>query len=397
MTVTAPKGFRAAGLAAGIKQSGGKDFALVVNDSPAATSAAAAVFTTNRFAAAPVLVSREAVAAAQGGWAVPRAVVLNSGGANACTGPDGYDEAQQTAAALARRLCLKTEEVLVCSTGLIGERLPVGKILAGMHLAVIALGATDQAGRDAAEAIMTTDTRPKTAVARPEGGAYAIGGMAKGAGMLAPELATMLVVITTDALIDQATAQQALDQACGASFQRIDSDGCMSTNDTVILLASGASQHQPDNQDFTSQLTSLAQDLAGQLIADAEGARHEIAVKVTGALTEAGALAVARAIVRSNLFKTAIAGDDPNWGRILSAVGTVPADAAPFDPARVGVEINGVAVCRDGQAGEPREKVDLAPRRVDVVVDLAAGPAEATIWTNDLTREYVSINADYSS
>ncbi|MDR3107349.1 MAG: bifunctional glutamate N-acetyltransferase/amino-acid acetyltransferase ArgJ [Bifidobacteriaceae bacterium] len=395
MTVTTPQGFRAAGLAAGIKSEGGKDFALVVNDAVAKFSAAAAVFTVNRFAAAPVLVSREAMALAEGGYSVPRAVVLNSGGANACTGPDGYEEAKQTAGALARRLGLKTEEVLVCSTGLIGERLPMGKILAGMHQAVIALAGTDQAGQDAAEAIMTTDTVAKTAAASPDGGKYAIGGMAKGAGMLAPELATMLVVITTDALIDQATAQQALAEACRLSFDRVDSDGCMSTNDTVILLSSGASGHQPDPPEFAAELTALAQDLARQLVADAEGAGHEIAVTVAGALTEDSALAVARAITRSNLFKTAIAGNDPNWGRIVSAAGAVAPEVAPFDPSQVDVTINGVTVCRAGGPGEPRDQVDLTGRQVEVVVTLHAGPAQATILTNDLTSDYVAINADY--
>ncbi|MDR1186294.1 MAG: bifunctional glutamate N-acetyltransferase/amino-acid acetyltransferase ArgJ [Bifidobacteriaceae bacterium] len=397
MTVTAAKGFRAVGVAAGIKPTGAKDMALVVNDAAAAVSAAAAVFTTNRFAAAPVLVSREAMAIAEGGYSVPRAVILNSGGANACTGAEGYDDAKQPASALARRLGLKAEEVLVCSTGLIGERLPVGKLLAGTHQGIVALAGTEQAGQDAAEAIMTTDTRPKTAaIEDPESG-YVIGGMAKGAGMLAPELATMLVVITTDALIDRPTAQQALEQACAKSFQRIDSDGCLSTNDTVILLASGASGREPEPQHFTKKLTELAQDLARQLIADAEGAHHEVAVNVTGALTEDGALAVARGIARSNLFKTAIAGNDPNWGRILSAAGTIPEEVAPFDPNRVDVQINGVMVCRAGGVGEPRDLVDLTPRQVDVTVDLHAGQAEATIWTNDLTHEYVSINADYSS
>ncbi|MDR2566697.1 MAG: bifunctional glutamate N-acetyltransferase/amino-acid acetyltransferase ArgJ [Bifidobacteriaceae bacterium] len=397
MTVTAPQGFRAMGLAAGIKASGAKDLALVVNDAVARVSAAAAVFTVNRFAAAPVLVSREAMALAEGGYSTPRAVLLNSGGANACTGQAGYDDARQSAGALARRLGLKQEEVLVCSTGLIGERLPLGKLLAGMHQAVVELSDSEAGGQAAAQAIMTTDTVPKTAVVKSEAGGYAIGGMAKGAGMLAPELATMLVVITTDALIDSPAAQQALEEACRLSFNRIDSDGCMSTNDTVILLASGASGRQPDPAEFTAQLTTLAQDLARQLIADAEGAHHEIAVKVTGALTEDGALKVARGIVRSNLFKTAVAGGDPNWGRILAAAGTVPPEDAPFDPNRVDVTINGVMVCRNGGLGEDRSKVDLSRRQVEVVVNLNAGPEEATILTNDLTHEYVAINADYSS
>ncbi|MDR1441586.1 MAG: bifunctional glutamate N-acetyltransferase/amino-acid acetyltransferase ArgJ [Bifidobacteriaceae bacterium] len=397
MTVTAPAGFKAAGLAAGIKASGAKDMAVVVNDAAAQLAAAAAVFTANRFAAAPVLFSREAMALAEGGYLVPRAVVLNSGGANACTGAAGYEDAQRTAAVAAKELGLRPEEVLICSTGLIGERLPMDKILAGTEAGVAALANTEAAGRAAAEAIMTTDTVPKTAVIQDPDGRYTIGGMAKGAGMLAPELATMLVVITTDALIDPGTAQGALAEACRLSFDRADSDGCMSTNDTVILMASGASGNQPGPAEFTAHLTALATDLAKQLIADAEGAHHEIEVTVRGALTQGGALAVARAIARSNLFKTAIAGQDPNWGRILSAAGTVPPAIAPFEAARVGVSINGVTVCRGGEVGEPRDLVDLSGRQTNVMVDLNAGAAEATIWTNDLTHEYVSINADYSS
>ncbi|MDR2377914.1 MAG: bifunctional glutamate N-acetyltransferase/amino-acid acetyltransferase ArgJ [Bifidobacteriaceae bacterium] len=397
MTVTAPKGFRAAGVAAGIKADGAKDLAVVVNDAVAARSAAAAVFTVNRFAAAPVLVSREAMALAKGGYSLPRAILLNSGGANACTGRAGLDDARQSAGALARRLALKQEEALVCSTGLIGERLPIGKLLAGMHRAVVTLSDGEAAGRAAAEAIMTTDTRPKTALAGGADGAYKIGGMAKGAGMLAPELATMLAVVTTDALIDSPTAQRALEEACRLSFERVDSDGCMSTNDTVILLASGESGHQPDPAEFAAALTGLAEDLARQLIADAEGAHHEIAVKVTGGLTEDGALKVARGIARSNLFKTAIAGADPNWGRILSAAGAVSPQDAPFEADRVDVSVNGVTICRGGAAGERRELVDLSGRQVEVVVDLGAGSAQATVLTNDLTHEYVSINADYPS
>jgi glutamate N-acetyltransferase/amino-acid N-acetyltransferase len=244
---------------------------------------------------------------------------------------------------------------------------------------------------------MTTDTRPKEATRQGASGAYTSGGMAKGAGMLAPELATMLVVLTTDALVDPDLAQSALETACAHSFNRVDSDGCMSTNDTVILLASGASGVAPDPREFAAHLTDLCQDLALQLVADAEGASHEIAVEVAGALTEDGALAVARAIARSNLFKTAIAGNDPNWGRILAAAGTVGAPVAPFDPDQVDVQVNGVTVARQGGPGEPRERVDLSPRRATVRLDLHAGAAAATVWTNDLTHEYVSINADYSS
>ncbi|MDR1392380.1 MAG: bifunctional glutamate N-acetyltransferase/amino-acid acetyltransferase ArgJ [Bifidobacteriaceae bacterium] len=397
MSVTSPKGFRAAGTAAGLKTNGAKDLALVVNDGPADLAVAAGVFTANRFAAAPVHLSRRHLALAQSGLAVPRAVVLNSGGANACTGQQGVSDAALTAQRVAELLQIAPHDVLVCSTGLIGDSLAMDKLLPGLEEVAATAQATPKVGQDAAEAIMTTDTVPKQAQLEAPDGAYSIGGMAKGAGMLAPELATMLVVITTDAVLDQATARQALEQACAQSFNRIDSDGCMSTNDSVILLVSGASGHRPEPSQFAQLLTAVAQDLARQLIADAEGASHEIAVTVKGALTEDGALAVARGIVRSNLFKTAMAGNDPNWGRILSAAGTVPAAVAPFDPAKVDVTIGGAMVCQGGGPGVAREQADLTGRVVEVLVDLHAGTCQATIWTNDLTHEYVSINADYSS
>jgi glutamate N-acetyltransferase/amino-acid N-acetyltransferase len=298
---------------------------------------------------------------------------------------------------VAQQLGLEEREVLVCSTGLIGEPLPMAAVSHGIKAAVAQL--SSEGGDDAAQAILTTDTRPKQVQARVETpqGAYTSGGMAKGAGMLAPELATMLVVLTTDAQLTPAVAQSALEQACERSFNRTDSDGCMSTNDTVILLASGASGYQPDPAEFTAHLTELAQDLALQLVADAEGASHEVAVTVRGAHSEAAAVVVARAVARSNLFKTAIAGNDPNWGRILSAAGTVPAAQAPFDPSQVDVAVNGVTVSRGGGVGDSRELVDLAPRQVQVEIDLHAGSEQATVWTNDLTHAYVSINADYSS
>jgi glutamate N-acetyltransferase/amino-acid N-acetyltransferase len=399
MSVTAPKGFRAAGVAAGLKPRGARDVALVVNDAVRGRATAAAVFTPNRFAAAPVRLSQDVMARYTGGLFTPRAVILNSGGANACTGEQGREDALETQAQAAQALRLLPEEVLVCSTGLIGERLPMGKLLPGVRAAAAAQWGKgpDAGGRAAAEAIMTTDTVPKEAALVSEGGYYSIGGMAKGAGMLAPELATMLVVLTTDAAVVPVLAQRWLEEACERSFNRIDSDGCMSTNDTVILLCSAWSGVSPDKDEFVRDLTAVCQDLARQLIADAEGAHHEIAVKVTGAFTEDGALKVARAIGRSNLFKTAVAGNDPNWGRILSAAGTVSAADAPCDPARVDVIVNGVEVARQGGPGEPRSKVDLKGRHVEVTVDLHVGRAEATILTNDLTHEYVSINADYSS
>jgi glutamate N-acetyltransferase/amino-acid N-acetyltransferase len=398
MSVTAPKGFRAAGVAAGLKADGARDVAIVVNDAVQGLSSAAAVFTSNRFAAAPVRLSRDVMARYRGGLFTPRAVLLNSGGANACTGEQGHEDALAAQAEAARALRLKPEEVLVCSTGLIGERLAMDKLLPGIWAAAAAQWGQgpDTGGQAAARAIMTTDTVPKEAVRVSEGGGYRIGGMAKGAGMLAPELATMLVVLTTDAQVVPLLAQRALEQACDLSFNRVDSDGCMSTNDAVLLLCSawGAGA---DPGEFTRDLTAVCQDLARQLVADAEGAHHEIAVRVAGALTEDGALRVARAVGRSNLFKTAVAGGDPNWGRILAAAGTVSAADAPFDPDKVDVTVNGVMVARAGGPGEPRDRVDLSGRQVEVTVDLHAGPAEATVLTNDLTHEYVSINADYSS
>ena len=421
MSVTYPLGFVAAGVAAGLKKSGGLDLAVVVNRGT--RPAAAAVFTPNRFAAAPVLWSREAITAAAPQGRCPVAVVLNSGGANACTGPAGYRHAQAEAEHLATRLGLPdATDVLVCSTGLIGELLPIDRVLAGIDDALAEIdgagvasgGVADAAkvgpadaptggpasaadgGAAAAEAIMTTDTRPKTTAATAPAG-YRIGGMAKGAGMLAPELATMLVTLTTDAVLTPAQAQTALEEACRTTFNRIDSDGCMSTNDTVILLASGESGITPDPAEFTATLTACCADLARQLIGDAEGASHDIRIDVTGATTEAAALAVARAIARSNLLKTAIFGNDPNWGRVLSAAGTVPPDVAPYDPTQVDVTINGVTVCVGGGVGADRDLVDLAGRDVGIVVGLSAGDASATLWTNDLTHDYVHENSAYSS
>jgi len=392
MSVTYPLGFTAAGVAAGLKASGGLDVALVVNDG--ASIAAAATFTTNRFAAAPVSWSRDVMTAAKASGRAPRAVVLNSGGANACTGERGAADAAQTAAAAAGALDgVAPDEVLVCSTGLIGVPLPPPLLLAGVATAQKALSSAG--GLDAARAIMTTDTHPKTA--RADVGGYRLGGMAKGAGMLAPGLATMLVVVTTDATLTSEAAQAALEEACAVTFNRIDSDGCMSTNDTVILLASGASGVVPDTCGFTAALTAVCQDLALQLIRDAEGASHDIAIRVTGATTEEAGLAVARAVSRSNLVKAAVFGRDPNWGRVLAAAGTVPAEVAPFDPAMVDVSINGVMVARDGGAHEDRRLVDLSARGVEIVLGLHAGEAEVTLYTNDLTYDYVKENAEYSS
>lgn len=381
--VTLPEGFAASGVTAGLKASGKPDVAVVVNEGPG--MAAAAVFTTNRVAAAPVKWSRQAVSDGQ-----IQAVVLNSGGANACTGAEGFADSAATASRVADNLGLITDNVAVCSTGLIGLRLPMEKLLPGVDEACTRL--RGDGGASAALAIMTTDT-----VAKQGGivkGGWSIGGMAKGAGMLAPGLATMLVVLTTDADLAAASLDTALREATRVSFDRADSDGCMSTNDTVLLMASGASGITPDEDEFREALTAVCQDLARQLIADAEGAHHEIAIDVIGAATEEDAETVGREIARSNLFKCAIFGGDPNWGRVLSAIGVTDAE---FDPDQLDVSFNGVMVCRGGQIGDDRALVDLSGRQVTVTVDLHAGDQSATILTNDLTYDYVRENAEYST
>jgi len=387
VSVTAPAGFRAAGVTAGLKPSGRPDLALVVNDGP--LQVAAGVFTTNRVQAAPVMWSRQAVA---DGCA--RAVVLSSGGANACTGPQGHADTRATAEHVAAALAVAPHDVLVCSTGMIGVPLQMDLLLAGADAALA--GLSDTGGAGAATAILTTDTVAKEAIAGRDG--WQVGGMAKGAGMLAPGLATMLVVLATDAVVDHATADAALRRATAVTFDRVDSDACMSTNDTVLLLVSGASGVTPDPATFAEAVRWVCADLARALVGDAEGATHDIAVTVTGADDEAAAVAVARSVTRSNLFKAAVFGNDPNWGRVLAAVGTVPEQVAAYDPDTLDVSINGVRVCRAGCAGEPRELVDLAgAREVRVEVDLHAGSAVATVWTNDLTHDYVHENSAYST
>ncbi|WP_392466639.1 bifunctional glutamate N-acetyltransferase/amino-acid acetyltransferase ArgJ [Arsenicicoccus cauae] len=383
MSVTAARGFRAAGVTAGLKASGRPDVALVVNDGP--EHAAAAVFTSNRVEAAPVTWSRQVLADGR-----VDAVVLNSGGANACTGPEGFLDTHRTAEQVADRLDVSAGDVVVCSTGLIGERLPMDRLGAGIDDAAGRLSA--DGGALAAEAIMTTDTRSKQAAVTRDG--WTVGGMAKGAGMLAPALATMLVVLTTDARVEADVLDRALRAATAQSFDRIDSDGCQSTNDTVVLLANGASEVAPGEDELAAALTQVCQDLARQLIGDAEGAHHDIRIEVVGAADEDDALEVGRSVARNNLFKCAVFGNDPNWGRVLAAVGTT---AATFDPYRLDVAINGVQVCRAMGVGEPRELVDLTPREVHVLVDLHAGDAAATIWTNDLTHDYVHENSAYST
>jgi glutamate N-acetyltransferase/amino-acid N-acetyltransferase len=383
VTVTAARGFRASGIAAGIKSTGAPDLALVVNDGP--SRAAAGVFTSNRVKAAPVLWSQQVLTSG-----ALHAVVLNSGGANACTGPLGFQDTHATAERLAELLNTSAAEIAVCSTGLIGIRLPMEKLLPGLATAAELLSA--DGGADAAEAIRTTDTVAKTAVAHRDG--FTVGGMAKGAGMLAPGLATMLCVITTDAEVSAPELDSVLRSAVARTFDRIDSDGCMSTNDTVILQASGASGVAPDRESFAAAVHEVCDSLARQLIADAEGATKDIEIEIRNAADESDAVEVARSIARSNLFKCAIYGEDPNWGRVLSAVGTT---SAAFGPDKLSVAINGVWVCRDGCVGEDRELCDLKPRHVHVVVDLNAGDATATVWTNDLTKEYVYENSAYSS
>jgi glutamate N-acetyltransferase / amino-acid N-acetyltransferase len=391
VSVTAPLGFRAAGVAAGLKESGQPDVAVVLNDGP--SRAAAAVFTSNRVQAAPVTWTRQVVSGGR-----VRAVVLNSGGANACTGAPGFQDTHATAERLGAAIDDSPGEIAVCSTGLIGERLPMDKLLPGIDAAVATVSRAG--GLFAADAIRTTDTvvkiafRHGTAPAPSATTVYTIGGMAKGAGMLAPALATMLCVLTTDADLSSAELDAALRSAVAGTFDRLDTDGCMSTNDTVLLMASGATGVRPDLGEFTMTLTEVCADLARQLQLDAEGAQKMIAIEVIGAASENDAVTVGRAVARSNLVKCAIGGEDPNWGRILAAVGTTD---AVFEPDRLNVAVNGVWVCRHGAAGDERAKADLTPKDVTITVDLSAGPHSAVILTTDLTAAYVHENSAYST
>ena len=382
--VTAARGFAAAGVAAGLKSTGAADVAVVHNQGPA--SIAAGVFTTNRVTAAPVLHSRTVLANHRA-----RAVVLNSGGANACTGQGGLADARETGAAAAAALGIGAEEVAVCSTGLIGVRLPMEKLVPGVRQAVADL--SPEGGPAAAAALNTTHTHANPAEITTDDG-WTVGGMAKGAGMLAPGLATMLVVLTTDAVVEPEVLERTLRTATRLSFDRLDSDGCMSTNDSVIAMASGASGVHVEEPELADVMVAVCTDLARQLMADAEGAEHDIAIEVVRADSVEDALEVGRAISRSNLFKTAIAGEDPNWGRVLAAIGTT---AAEFDPDMLDVSFNGVMVCEAGGIGQPREDVVFEGRDVHVLVDLHAGNESATILTNDLTHGYVTENAEYSS
>lgn len=384
MSVTHAKGFVAAGVACGLKNSGNKDLALVQNLGPAKN--VAAVFTTNRCKANPILWSEQVVS---GGLA--SAIVLNSGGANCYTGPQGFQTTHATAELVAELLDISAGEVVVCSTGLIGEQLNREKLFSGVRGAATSLSSSG--GESAALAIMTTDKVPKSATRDSELG-YRVGAMAKGAGMLAPGLATMLVVITTDAVLEVAELDAALRAATRVSFDRLDSDGCMSTNDQVTLMASGASGIAPDLKEFTALLTSLCEELALKLLDDAEGASHSIHITTSGAATEDEAVEVSRSVARNNLFKAAIFGNDPNWGRILAAVGVT---SAQFDPYNIDVSMNGVLISSRGEPARDRSLVDLSARKVEVLIELNSGSAAATVITNDLTHEYVTENSEYSS
>ncbi len=383
MSITHPTGFRASGVEAGLKTSGGRDVALVVNDGP--TYDSASVFTANRCKANPVLWSQEVVKDG-----TVKAVFLNSGGANCYTGSEGFQTTHAVAERVADHVGIAAGDVVVCSTGLIGLSNDRAAVLAGTDAAHAAL--SSQGGDDAATAIMTTDSVSKQVVV--EGPGWSVGGMAKGAGMLAPQLATMLVVLTTDAVVPAPDLDQALRAATRVSFDRLDSDGCMSTNDTVTVLASGASGITPSLPDLSEALARACTDLALQLLHDAEGADHEIAITTLGAASEDDAVEVGRSVARSNLFKAAVFGKDPNWGRVLASIGTT---GAVFDPADLDVALNGIWVCRGSTPAEDPALVDLEPREVTVTIDLKSGPERATVWTNDLTHAYVHENSAYSS
>jgi glutamate N-acetyltransferase / amino-acid N-acetyltransferase len=389
--VTAPAGFRAAGIAAGIKASGARDLALVFSEGP--DYAAAGVFTRNKVKAAPVLWTQRVLTTGQ-----LRAVILNSGGANACTGPGGFQDAHATAEAVAAALSdWGTEtgaiEVAVCSTGLIGDRLPMDKVLAGVREIVHEMAGGLTGGEDAAQAIMTTDTVPKQ-VALHHPNNWTVGGMAKGAGMLAPSLATMLCVLTTDAAVEPEALDRALRHATARTFDRLDIDGCCSTNDTVLLLASGASEITPSQADLDDAVLRVCDDLCAQLQADAEGVTKRVTVTVIGAASEDDALTAARAVARDSLVKTAVFGSDPNWGRVLAAVGMAP---VTLDPDRIKVSFNGFAVCIDGVGAPGAREVDLSGADIDITVDLRVGDGRAAVRTTDLSHGYVEENSAYSS
>ena len=377
-----PKGFTSASIAAGLKSSGALDLTLIHNQGPNFDSAA--VFTSNKVVAAPVIWSRQV---AQGG--IVRAVVLNSGGANACTGPQGFADTHKTAEHVGALLDVSAGEVIVCSTGLIGEFLPMDKILKGLDM--ISPSLTNDGLETSARAIMTTDSVPKIATASHNGVGFA--GIAKGAGMLAPALATMLSVVMTDAIVSN-NAQEIFARATDRTFNRIDSDGCTSTNDTVLFMSSGASGITITDSQLEDSLMQVCESLAAQLIADAEGSTKTVEITVVNAASEADAVAIGRACARNNLLKTAIFGGDPNWGRVLAAAGTADAQ---MDPLSIDVSLNGVQVCSNSAPDADKSTVDFAPRLVKIVIDLKIGSHNATIKTNDLSHDYVHENSAYST
>ncbi len=385
MTITTPLGFRAAGVKAGLKARGARDLALVVNDGP--LDIASATFTTNRAKANPILWSMEAIQAGS-----TKAILLNSGGANCFTGTYGYETTVLSAQMVADLLGCDPTQVQVCSTGMIGEGGEEfrAKILGAIPKAVDSLSLAG--GTRAAGAILTTDSYPKTSRFRGEG--WDVAGMAKGAGMLAPAMATMLCVMTTDAVVSQEVADRCLRKVVDSTFNRLDSDGCTSTNDQVTLMVSGGSGAEVSEEEFQDALYQVAYDLTMQLLSDAEGSTHDIAIRVKNAGTTEDAVEVGRAVARNSLFKAAVFGNDPNWGRILAAVGTTD---APFDPYKIDVWMNGVRVCSDGEGDRDRSLVNMSGRDVEVMIDLKAGDREATVWTSDLTTDYVLENSAYSS
>ncbi len=378
-----PSGFSGAGVSAGLKSNDAKDLTVIVNEGPQYFGTA--VFTTNKIVAAPVTWSMEVVRDNE-----VKAVILNSGGANACTGPDGFIDTHKTAEHVAELLSISASDVVVCSTGLIGVRLLMDKLLNGASSAIANL--SNASLIDCATGIMTTDSKPKISTSEISGTTFT--GIAKGAGMLAPSLATMLSVIMTDAIVDEYSAKLIFEKIVDRTFNRIDSDGCTSTNDTVLFLASGASGVSLPDAQLESALQKICSELSFQLIADAEGHSKIVSITTINALSESDAVAVGRACARNNLLKCALHGEDPNWGRILAAIGTT---SATFDPYRIDVNLNGVQVCTDSSPGADRDLVDMSGEIIEIVIDLNMGSESATIMTNDLTAMYVHENSAYAT
>jgi glutamate N-acetyltransferase/amino-acid N-acetyltransferase len=378
-----PSGFSGAGVSAGLKSNDAKDLTVIVNEGPQYFGTA--VFTTNKIVAAPVTWSMEVVRDNE-----VKAVILNSGGANACTGPDGFIDTHKTAEHVAELLSISASDVVVCSTGLIGVRLLMDKLLNGASSAIANL--SNASVIDCATGIMTTDSKPKISTSEISGTTFT--GIAKGAGMLAPSLATMLSVIMTDAIVDEYSAKLIFEKIVDRTFNRIDSDGCTSTNDTVLFLASGASGVSLPDAQLESALQKICSELSFQLIADAEGHSKIVSITTINALSESDAVAVGRACARNNLLKCALHGEDPNWGRILAAIGTT---SATFDPYRIDVNLNGVQVCTDSSPGADRDLVDMSGEIIEIVIDLNMGSESATIMTNDLTAMYVHENSAYAT